>query len=206
MTEPAPRRRTALLALNDADALLRRGLIEDRGDYPTVLTLEAHQLGTLRADWATERVEVTYLTTNYRKGDRGYPGLIDLVRSASPGAEVRELDESGWWSGWLDRRRPQTAPQRAVTAEQVAADLEEPTDTRKVVGVNRPPIPTVTRQWLYLRGHGWLDGPWTVDPNTGEATHADDEGATAILLADVSGWSDVPLEHPHHLPGRTHRS
>lgn len=175
MTETTPTP-AVLLALNNDDAIRARSQLERSTGAPieALYTLDRHKR-TDPLEYAVEGAPTLYVTSSLN-GDPGAVAFIAAVRGANATHEIRVLDEDATWRG------PKAAPEPATSPR---------------AGAGRP-APTEDHVWIYVRGAGWWDGPWTI--SAGRAT--DTEG-TVVFLEHVAAWSDVPLDQAAKLPGRT---
>lgn len=173
MTETTPTP-AVLLALNNDDAIRARSQLEhSTGERIDALwTLDRHKR-TDPLEYIVEGEPTLYVTSRLN-GDPGAIAFLAAVRGANATHEIRVLDEADTWRG------PKAAPEPA---------------TRTSIGAGRP-APTEDHVWIYVRGAGWWDGPWTI--SAGRAT--DTEG-TVVFLEHVAAWSDVPLTNAAALPG-----
>lgn len=171
MTETTPTP-TILLALDTADGARASSQLEQRIDF--LWTLNRHKR-TDPLEYVVDGSPVIYLTAALNAEPASIPFLA-AVRSANASHEIRVLDEDTRWRG-------------PAAAKPPLADLARASSV---------PAPSEEHPWIYVRGAGWWDGPWTI--SAGRAT--DTEG-TVVFLEHIAAWSDVPLEAAGRLPGST---
>lgn len=171
MTEPDVPTPAVLLATDDNDEAFTRGQLEAAGTDVDVSWTLNRRLRTDPLEYALEGYPIFYVTQALNLDPTSIE-FLGVVRSQNPTHVIVVLDGDG-----------QPAPRMDLEQRHLAA-------TTAAAG----PSPSEEHVWIYVRGAGWWDGPWTIQD--GRAT---DPQGTVVFLEHVTGWSDVSYEK---LPGQ----